>query len=192
MSPTPLRLARTALWERLQVVTASQLAIELAAIADEGLFLPPPADDAFHLVGREVEILTRRVNHDVAIFVWAVGPRVVTRTYTEGPLVHRALAVTPFAMEIHSRGAPQKNFEKLGKVLGPDEVELWRAERYVGAMVEMMFKNLGDDTASLFVDIVRDEARLDLVTSERPFAVGRTEWNATQDVTIPNPDYDTV
>jgi hypothetical protein len=171
---------------------ASQLAIELDGIAEDGLFLPAPDDDAYHLVGREVEILTRRTNHDVAVFFWAVGPRVVTRTYTEGPLVHRALAVTPFAMEVHSRLAPQKNFEAMGKVLEPDTVELWRAERYVGAMLEVMFKNLGDDTASLFVNIVRDEARLDNVTSEHPFAVGRTEWIATQDVTIPNPDYDTV
>ena len=173
-------------------VLRSQYATELAAIADTDLYLPAPEDTAYKLVGREVEILTRRVNFPVVVFYWALSPRITVKRYTEGPLVHRALTTLPIAVEVHARIAPQDNFVATGQVFDPDQVELWRAERYVGALIETIYKHLGNQNDSLDALLTRDEARLDSGTSERPFAVARTEWLVTQDVTIPNPDYVTV
>jgi hypothetical protein len=182
-----IETSRTRLWERLQTILDSQLGTELTAIADSGLYLPAPDADAYYLLddgGPDAEELA---NHNVAVFMWASGPRSFPTQYSGGSTTYGALSHLPITVEIWARFAPQGDQTEVGRVLPPRMLETWRAERYAGALVKTIYKHVrvADDIYN--IALLGDGTRLD-----EGWAVASTQWLAQQDVLIPTPDYATV
>lgn len=179
--------SRIRLFERIRAVLVSQFATQLAAIGDGGLSLDGPESDGYLLSKDGGGIEEYRVNHHVAVSIFASGARVLEGLAAGDGVQVMARSHLPVSVEVHARFAPQSEHTELGKGLPLEELELWRAERYLGALVKTIYKHVRTADDCYNVRLASDSTRL-----ESGWAVARADFVASQEVLIPTPDYSTV
>lgn len=180
--------SRVLAFERLQAVIADQYATDVAAEADSGLYLPAPDAEAFYIVDGENRPREYRVNHHVAVFAYTVGARSFISQSTGGGLTFARDSQLPVRIEVHAKFAPQDAHTEVGRELPQEMLELWRAERYLGAIVNTITEHLRNRASGIYnLELTQDSTLL-----SDGWAIARTQWNLRQEVLTKTPDYDTV
>lgn len=182
--------ATTRAMGRVLKVLQQTLPLTCDAIADDGLYLPPPNTDAYFWLANVNQIDEILPNYNVSAFVYPLGSRTVIERRTGGPATYSALTEIPLEIMIAFQMAPQNNISAPGwnKELTSDEMMLLRCQRYSGAVMDSILTYIINDNDVTDVDPLNETfeiAALELQT----IGMCRVSFNILQDVQIPRPLY---
>jgi hypothetical protein len=161
MPSAPIATARIDAIDRVVEQLQAHLEDEVDAISQPNLPVPVPADDEYFFVGQDIDQVIH--NHDVAVFVYPTGGR---RTDEEGSGGAETGAQKKKMLQLEvtlvaRRGMVQGDVQGPGKVLSGDGVLRRRMERYLGAIINVVWIYCqGGEAGLIDVDLVNDVPQL--------------------------------
>lgn len=189
MTVIRLSKARNAAIDRIIYVMRQRYSTELTAAGDGVLELPAPTDDSYY--ADDPDLVEDNIsNHPVVVFVWPAGPRQVLKESTRGPQDIKVTTMFPVDVVIAFRPELHEPYTKDGRTYSESEYMRERAEKYLEALIECIFKYAPEqnDGASIsMVEIERDEP-LPLFLEDRiVLGLATATFKITQTTLAPTP-----
>ena len=188
--PKDIATGTTRALARVLHVLQSTLTAELATVADVGLYLPAPTENAFFWLAASDRLDEILPNHNVACFCYQVGPRTILERRTQGPTEYSALTQIIVEVTIAFRMAPQTPLQAPGwsKTLTTEELLVLRAQRYSAGVANSLLTYLINPDDCNDLDLINETSALDAIEVE-PIGLSTTQWAILQDCRLPRPLY---
>lgn len=187
MASIPVAISRQVAIDRIIQVMQLEYADVLEAIRDENLHLPAPAHEGYYYVPQDPDDVL--INRPVAVFVQPTTPRMLESAATGGMTGRSEIRKFRLSVTVIFKMAPRKigsnAVVRNGKTITDDEIMFLRAERYTGAMVEVIesFACGGDSIHG--IELLSDTPDLFFPDDRTVMGVATTEWEITQKILMP-------
>lgn len=180
-------LSRQLAIDHLTTQMQAHMSTELAAVQDDGLYLPAPSDDEYYTIIQNPDEMPS--NHNLGVFFYPAGPRTTEARGSAGVGVGEfQKRLTPLRITlICRRQIAQDPLDRNGKELNGDEVLYLRAERYTAAMIKTILKHGYCDAGIIQIDLIEDSADVFFDPGEdRPqFGIATIQIDVRQKVRVP-------
>lgn len=190
---TPQSEARVNTYERVIYVLQEKLQEELFVTADQNLYLPAPENDAYYAVDDSLLELSR--NHMVAVLIYDDSPRRFERggarhrtSGPEGTLSNsewNLMVSLVFRKGVYDRENP---VIVAGREYRHKEAEKLRAERYSGALVDVVEKFAPKKGLITSIKAVGDRGNL-IPTDKDYIGMATVQFRVEQDIILPTPSF---